>query len=265
MADGEWLASLSTVPASEWIEVDITKALAWHDAASAFVDPYISIRIESDENSRCLYSSMESGDALSPRMVVKYMEQSIVEMSETHQAEVKPSLPPPVIGDFVLLKATDDASVVGSKPSINFGNEPNLLMAFDSQTRNIIDSLIRFDLTELVSTPARTAVLSLYSETDCVSAGMFTTTSSDSEWSEDTVDWGNAPMYEPGAKSGTSLGVFGAVVANQWNAFNVLPAINDAVKQGKSALTFRISSGNLNPCQFTSRNGGRAPKLMVAF
>jgi hypothetical protein len=94
---------------------------------------------------------------------------------------------------------------------------------------------------------------------------MFTTTSSESEWSEDTVDWGNAPMYEPGTKSGTSLGVFGAVVANQWNAFNVLPAINDAVKQGKSALTFRISSGNLNPCQFTSRNGGRAPKLMVAF
>jgi hypothetical protein len=266
MADGEWLASLSTLPASEWIEVDITKALSWHDAASAFVDPYISIRIESGENSRCLYSSMESGDALSPRMVVKYMEQTVIEMSETHQGDdVKPLLPPPVIGDFLLLKATDDATVVGSKPSSNFGNEPNLLMAFDSQTRDIFDSLIRFDLTELVSTPARTAVLSLYSETECVSAGMFTTTSSDSEWDEDTVNWGNAPMYEPGTQSGTSLGVFGAVEANKWNAFNVLPAINDAVKQGKSALTFRISSGNLNPCQFTSRNGGRAPKLMIAF
>ena len=265
-ADGEWLASLSTIPTSQWIEVDITKALAWHDAASAFVEPYISIRIESNENSRCLYSSMESGDSVSPRMVVKYVEQAIVKMSESYQSEEAiPSLSPPVIGDFILLKATDDATVVGSRPSNNFGSEPNLLIAFDSYTRDIFDSLIRFDLTELVSTPARTAVLSLFSESECVSAGTFTTTSGSSEWSEDTVTWSNAPMHEPGTQDGTSLGIFGAVQAHEWNAFNVLPAINNAVKQGKNSVTFRISSGNLNPCQFTSRNGGRAPKLMVAF
>jgi hypothetical protein len=193
------------------------------------------------------------------------MEQVVVERTESYQEQVTPSLPPPVIGDFILLKATDDATVVGSNPSRNFGNEPNLLTTFDPDTRDILDSLIRFDLTELVSTPARTAVLSMYSETDCLSAGMFTTTSGNVDWTEDQVTWASAPMYEPGTRDGTSLGVFGAVQANAWNAFNVVSAINDAVKLGKSSVTFRISSGNLNPCQFTSRNGGRAPKLMVAF
>jgi hypothetical protein len=264
-ADGEWLESLSSIDTGAWIDVDITKALSWHDAASAFIAPYISIRIESDENSRCLYSSMESGDSLSPRLIVRYMEHVVVERTESYQEQVTPSLPQPVIGDFILLKATDDATVVGSNPSRNFGNEPNLLTTFDPDTRDILDSLIRFDLTELVSTPARTAVLSMYSETDCLSAGMFTTTSGNVDWTEDQVTWGSAPMYEPGTRDGTSLGVFGAVQANAWNAFNVVSAINDAVKLGKSSVTFRISSGNLNPCQFTSRNGGRAPKLMVAF
>jgi hypothetical protein len=265
VADGEYLARLPSIATSQWVDVDITKTLSLQYAASAFVDPYISIRIESDENSRCLYSSMESGDAVSPRVIVRYMEQAVVQMREPHQAQATSDLPPPVIGDFLLLKATADATIVGNKPSDNFGGEPNLLMAFDTYTRDIIDSLIRFDLTELVSMPARTAVLSLYSETNCVSAGMITTTSGNVVWDEDTVTWASAPMYEPGTHDGTSLGVFGSVQANEWNAFNVLPAINAAVKAGKSAVTFRISSGNLNPCQFTSRNGGRAPKLMVAF
>lgn len=265
VADGEVIARLASITPSQWVDVDVTTSLSWHDDATALVDPYISIRIESDENSRCLYSSMESGDALSPRMVVRYMEQAtVVERSEPYQGQALTDLPPPVIGDFLLLKATDDATVVGSNPSRNFGDEPDLLVAFDTYTRDILDSLIRFDLTEMVSTPARTAVLSLYSETDCDSAGMFTTIFG-STWSEDNITWASAPIYEPGSQDGTSLGVFGSVQANEWNAFNVLPAINAAIKQKTNSLTFRINSGNLRPCQFTSRNGGRAPNLMVAF
>ena len=265
VADGEYLARLSSVATSQWVDVDITKALSVQYAASAFVDPYISIRIESEQNSRCLYSSMESGDAVSPRMIVRYMEQAVVQMSEPHQAQATSALPRSVVGDFLLLKAIADATIVGHKPSDNFGGESDLLVAFDSYRRDIIDSLIKFDLSELASMPARTAVLSLYSEMNCVSAGMFTATSGNADWTEDTVTWASAPMYEPGTRDGSSLGVFGAIQANEWNAFNVLPAINAAVKAGKSTVTFRISSGNLNPCQFTSRNGGRAPKLMVAF
>ena len=191
-----------------------------------------------------------------------------IQRTEPFQGQdvLQPSpLPTPVTGDFLLLRATDDATVVGNNPSKNFGKEPNLLTAFDSATRNNFDSLIRFDLTALVSTPTRTAILSLYSETDCVSAGSFSTTSGNVKWDEDTVTWGTAPSYDPTSNDGTSLGVFGAVSANKWNAFDVAPAINDAIKAEKKSVTFRISSGTLNPCQFTSRNGKRAPKLMVAF
>eukprot|EP00804_Cyclotella_cryptica_P005649 CCRYP_000042-RA/>CCRYP_000042-RA protein AED:0.02 eAED:0.02 QI:589/1/1/1/1/1/2/137/864 len=291
VADGVWIGRLPPVVAGQWYDVDVTSALAslstveeeedgggqggeydrYSTASSSLEDGgYLSLRFESDENSRCLYSSMESGDSVSPRLVVQYMEQNVIARDDTLQENVEeePSLSPPVIGDFLLLKATDDATVVGNNPTRNFGSEPNLLIAFDTGTRGIFDTLIRFDLRELVSTPPRTAVLSLYAETDCDSAGTFATTSGDDDWTENQVTWATAPMYEPQNGSnagGTSLGVFGSVKAETWNAFNVLNAIKDAIKLKKSAVTFRLSSGNSEPCQFSSRDGGRAPKLMVAF
>lgn len=271
-ADGVWVGQLPPVVAGQWYDVDVTLALsASTSSSSSDHEQYLSLRLESDENSRCLYSSMEGGESVSPQLVVQYdMEQTVIARDDALEANEQqgPPLTPPVLGDFLLLKATDDATVVGSNPTRNFGSEPNLLVAFDTGTRGIFDTLIRFDLRELVSTPPRTAVLSLYAETDCVSAGTFVTTAGDDDWTEDRVTWASAPVYEPQNGShdgGTSLGVFGSVEAETWNAFNVLNAVKDAVKFKKSALTFRLSSGNLEPCQFSSRDGGRAPKLMVAF
>jgi len=279
MADGLWRGQLPPVVAGQWYDVDVTPALSSSSTSTSSTtmgEEYLSLRLESDENSRCLYSSMEGGESVSPQLVVQYnTEQTVIARDDAletntdqEEEEERPPLTPPVIGDFLLLKATDDATVVGSNPTRNYGSEPNLLVAFDTGTRGIFDTLIRFDLRELVSTPPRTAVLSLYAETDCVSAGTFVTTAGEDDWTEDRVTWASAPVYEPQNGShdgGTSLGVFGSVEAETWNAFNVLNAIKDAVKFEKSAVTFRLSSGNLEPCQFSSRDGGRAPKLMVAF
>jgi len=275
-SDGNFIGRLPTITAEQWYDVDVTSALSWHDALSGNAS-YMSIRIESDENSRCLYSSMESGDAMSPRLMVQYMEQTMFASPQVEEVVVEEapglispleSIIPPVQGDFILLRATDDVTIVATNPTRNFGTEDNLLLAFDTNTRGIFDILIRFDLREMFNSPPRSAVLSLFAEVDCDSAGAFASTSGAGEWSEDTVTWANAPIFSPHANDGSGgkqIGTFGAVQANAWYGFNVIAAVMDAVKNKKEAVTFRLSSGNLSSCQFSSRNGGRGPKLMVAF
>ena len=103
---------------------------------------------------------------------------------------------------------------MGGNPSRNYGNAKSLLIA----VRGVVDTLIKFDLTELVSALPRNVVLSLYTEADCTSAGMISTTSTDN-WSESEVTWTNAPIHNPGSSAGgVSLGVFGAVPKNSWAA-----------------------------------------------
>jgi hypothetical protein len=168
-------------------------------------------------------------------------------------------------GDFLELSATDDATVVAIQSERNFGQEPNLLAAYDSSTRGIFDILMRFDLAQIKDTIPRSSVLSLFAETDCESAGTFATTSVNLPWTEDSVTWSNAPVFDPRAVGGTMIGTFRELKGGNWYGFDVHQALANALLAGSDAVTFRVSSGDLHPCQYSSRNGSRAPKLMVAF
>ena len=277
------IGTLGELTAGTWYDLDMTEALVRLSSSSSLggevlAQDFITIRIETEANNRCLYASMESGEALAPRMKVKYgqviVEEETIQAQSSQQQEVVPEEPPvvvpptPVAGDFTLLRATDDAVVVATNPLSNYGAEEKLLVAFDSSTRGIYDIILRFDLTEMQNTPPRSAVLSLYAESDCASAGTFSTTGGDnSDWKEGDVTWSTSPMYQPHNNGGgVMIGTFGALQANNWYGFNVVDALAAAVRAGNDdAVTFRLSSGNMNPCQYTSREGGRAPKLMVAY
>jgi len=260
VGDGYEIGTIESVQSNTWYELDMIAALSWNDSISAFSSNQnvISIRISSSTSGRCMYSSMESGQAKAPYMSVRYgQSDSIQEFS---------SVMPPVSGQFILLRSTDDASIDATEPGANFGTEPTLKVAFDMVSRAITDVVIRFDLSELAGTMPASAVLSLYAEDDCPSAGVIMTTEGDSAWTESEVTWTTAPSYkkdDPGG--GFNIGTFGQVTAHKWYGFDVVNAVKQAVSDSKSAVTFRISTTSDGECNYSSRESGRDPKLMVAF
>jgi hypothetical protein len=260
--DGHTIATLGHVTQSQTINVDLSSATAWYEATSSSSSfKYVTIRIESNEHSRCLYSSLEGAESEAPTLAIKYKQ----ETATTSKGLSEDSLMTIAHGDFLELSATDDATVVAIQSERNFGQEPNLLAAYDSSTRGIFDILMRFDLAQIKDTIPRSSVLSLFAETDCESAGTFATTSVNLPWTEDSVTWSNAPVFDPRAVGGTMIGTFRELKGGNWYGFDVHQALANALLAGSDAVTFRVSSGDLHPCQYSSRNGSRAPKLMVAF
>ncbi len=254
---------LKEVRQNRWYEFDISSALEWHDNLSLADsdDSFLSIRMASTENSRCLFSSLESGGVNAPFVAIKYL----APMSVAYEIEEPRQKPAP--GQFVLLLADADSTLSASKPTTVLSNEPSLKVEFDPVTRNIHDTLIRFDLYQMRGATPRSAILSLFSEIDCPSAGTFTTTGGDSNWDEAAITWTTAPNYLPGDPfyGGVMIGTFGAVSSNRWYGFDVAQAIRVATLAKKTEVTFRISSGNTETCQYSSKESGREPKLMVSF
>ncbi|KAL7470366.1 hypothetical protein ACHAXS_010582 [Conticribra weissflogii] len=284
---GEWyFVDLSAIPAGDW---------ASHDT--------MTLRIQSSIKDRCMYSSVEYGESTSPKLVINYgpslttappppppqTTEPIVPQAEliTDTVEVSPAgdtipcpatptvMTPtqdliPVSGNFLLLVATDDATIDAlSTDDDKLGSSPFLSLTQDVATRDIRDILIRFDLTQLHGVEPRSALLTMFPRDDCDSAGTFGTTGGEDTWSEDQVVWSTAPKYESdapaGVYGGAAIGTFGRVEKGRWYGFTVVNALGDAVRNGKETITFRISAGNLKSCRYASIQSGLPPKLLVAF
>ncbi len=257
---GVLFGAIKDVELNEWYEIDITTAIEWHGNSTNFSlgdsnDSFLSIRLASTEKSRCLYSSMESG-AHAPVVAIKYLMHDVV------------ADPKPAAGQFILLQADADSTISASQPTTVLSKEPTLMVEFDPFTRNIHDALIRFDLSKTGGTYPRSAILSLFSEISCKSAGTIATTSGDTDWDESTITWSTAPGAGDGGQyqsNGVMIGTFGAVSKNRWHGFDVSEAIRIAILAKKKDATFRISSGNTESCLYSSIESGREPKLMISF
>lgn len=247
--------TIKDVRQNMWYEIDISRAIEWQDNIS--IDDsngsFLSIRMASTESSRCLYSSMESGGAKAPVIVINYLQHEV-------------GHPKPATGQFILLQADADSTISASSPNTVLSKEPTLMVEFDPFTRNIHDTLIRFDLSKTGGTDPRSAILSLFSEISCPSAGTFTTTNGDADWDESSITWSTAPEAgDADQLNGVMIGTFGAVSKNRWHGFDVTQAIRLAILTKKKDVTFRISSGNTESCLYSSIESGREPKLMVSF
>jgi hypothetical protein len=258
---GVMFGELKDVRQNAWYELDISTALYWYDNLVAnSTGSFLSIRITSKENSRCLYSGMEGDGSKAPILVIKYFAPFSV---GSEVDDPSPVAPP---GQFVLLLADADTTLSASNPTSVLSNEHSLKVEFNPVTRNIHDTLIRFNLSQIGGASPRSAILSLFSEMDCSSAGTIATTQ-DSDWEEATITWTTSPNYDPSDMydGGFMIGTYGAVSRNRWYGFDVVQAIVKALLGKKKEVTFRISSGNTGTCQFSSKESGREPKLMVAF
>lgn len=276
-ADGYSIGTLDRVTAGDWIEVDLTAALSWNQALTGGSD-YMSIRIHSQHSNRCQYNSVDNVEN-APHLAVRFLQNAAEEpesVDSYHMAILDPGINSPtesptrspiaqVIhapGEKLVLKATDDATIVADTPTLNFGYRNTLTVKGDV---GIIDSVLRFNIAELRSVP-KSMVLALYVEEGSNSAGTFATTAP-MDWSEGDVTWSSAPTHEPGVglSGGSIIGTFGPVIAGKWYGFDVTSTLSEGVLRERNTLTFRLSSNQSNQCKYSSVQSGRAPKLMITF
>jgi len=276
----------------EWFEMDVTGVsnLIWnddlHERAS---EKYLGIRISSTIVNRCLFSSSNGPPLLAPHLwiTLKDEESSSIAAASSNSAENAP-VPSPslslsltttvlahrVPGEALLLRATDDATISKKRPNLNLGEEASLVVDDDGSL--IKDILIRFDITAAYKTIPKKAVLALYIEEKCESAGIFTTTSrydadwielgDDDHWHESEVTWSSAPSFDKGKYGGgTMIGMFGSVEGRKWFGFDVISALSWDTVNEQNTLTFRVSSDNGKHCRYASIQGGKAAKLMLEF
>lgn len=262
---GSSVGSLAAVDTREWYNVDLNMA------PNVFLSDFLTLRMSSSKNSRCMFSSVDRGDT-APRLIVNARSMVPVPQTMSAQTAVTPLQPTqdliPVTGNFILIVASDDATIDATSPNSSEPNAPYLYIDYNERSRVIRDTIIRFDLSQMHGgVLPRSALLTLYTESACANAGTFMSTEGNGDWSENDVTWTTAPNYvdNDSYEGGKMVGTFGAVESGRWYGFSVVDALVEAVLTRKQAITFRLTSGSMQSCSFSSIQSGRPPKILVAF
>ena len=268
IADGVIIGEAEGAPSGKWFELDVKGAIDWVWNMDTNEEKFLSIRISSTHPDRCIYSSLTGPPLDAPHLSVNVVKAKPEAVSSTAiSPTVSPTLPPGpqpeyrIPGEALMLLATDDATIAKENPDTNLGMETTMMVNDNGTFTH--DILIRFDLTEMYQTTPKSAVLALYLEQSCDSAGVFTTTSREENWNENEVTWSNAPSYD--GTGGAMIGTFGSVEGGKWFGFDVYPAVSWIVVTTQSSLTFRVSSDNSKNCEYASIQGGKPPRLMLEF
>ncbi|KAL3800792.1 hypothetical protein HJC23_001629 [Cyclotella cryptica] len=257
------LDSLGAVFSDQWYSVDVTPLFNTKSLSDV-----VTIRVDSTTAGRCMYASMENQSGNAPNIVLEVEQKpqtQIVGMSGSLNDDppmninlARPMMPI-VAGEFAMVRASSDATVDAVRVNEKLGTLPSLHISVSRNPRQIFDSLICFNLAEFQKQLPKSAMLVLFSEQRCLSAGKIAATGMSETWSETDMTWTYAPYSE------FDVGTFGAIEAGHWYAFNVLEALEWAYHSGKAAITFRLSSDGDHSCQYSSIQSGRAPKLIASF
>eukprot|EP00985_Skeletonema_marinoi_P009971 scaffold4694_cov76-Skeletonema_marinoi.AAC.3 len=101
-----------------------------------------------------------------------------------------------------------------------------------------------------------------------MSAGVFVSTSRHGNgWTEDTVSWSIAPTFQYGGDGhGTEIEAFGGELeGGKYATFNIIALMSWYTVNYQDIVTIRISSNNGHHCEYTSKEGGNPPKLVIQF
>ena len=235
-----------------------------------------------------LLKAVDGTDGNGAKLVVKYKSPSSATTGGGYggmtmqSASTLPTTYPSKTGDFTILRATDDATIDLNDGSGRYGLTPTLNVAFNLNTRDVLDFLVKFDISQMRLLPTK-AMFTLFAEVDCPNSGTIMVADIDGphtqeDWSEESVSYETAPTFHLGQPSverdlddysntAADIGAtFGPVTAGKWYGADVVRALTDAIRARKSSVTFRVTTSvNASPCQYSSRESGRAPKLMVEF
>lgn len=145
---------------------------------------------------------------------------------------------------------TDDATIRENRPDRNLGAD-DVVEADNSPVKH---SLIRFDVAGVGGGTITSATLRLY-VVDSSSYGGTFVGMTDSNWSESTVTWANAPLGDGG-----TVATLGKVSRNAWIEVDVTAAV-----LGDGPFSLRIASIVKNGVDYTSKEhaSGNAPELVI--
>lgn len=253
------LDSLGGVAADNWYSVDVMYLF------NLRLSTYATIRVESTTIGRCMFASMENKSTNAPYIVIEMEkpQSQIIGMSSSLNDESVPvpmqQLLPMTSGEFAMVRASADSTIDAIRVNEKLGALPSLHISLSVSPRQVLESLIQFDLAEFQRHKPKSAMILLFPEMACHSAGRIAVTNMQKRWSEKEMNWANSPETE------FVVGTFGSVKAGHWYGFNVLKALEWAHGKGLESITFRLLSDGDYLCQFSSIDSGRAPKLVASF
>jgi acid phosphatase type 7 len=145
--------------------------------------------------------------------------------------------------------ADADARVQESNPSTNYGTSSYLVV--DGVNNPDIESFIRFAVNGVTGS-IQNAQLRVYVTTNSSANGPAAYGANNS-WTETGITWNNRP-----SRIGGALDNKGSTSRNSWVEYNVTAALT-----GNGTYTFVLAADSSDAIRFSSREGSRAPELVV--
>lgn len=154
---------------------------------------------------------------------------------------------------------TNDAYVMQAKPTMVYGSKPVLQV---KDAAKDITSYVKFNVTGLTG-PVEQATLRLYVTDPGPDGGDLYTVSSNyagtnTLWLETGLNWNNAPPI-----SGTPIAEIGTVTKNQWVELDVTAAVTAAIAGDNGRVSFALKNASSNLIKFSSKEGVKAPELVI--
>ena len=112
--------------------------------------------------------------------------------------------------------------------------------------------MLKFVVSGVNAQPISNAKLRLYSTDSSPIGGEFYRVS-DNNWSETTITWNNAP-----APDAQPLATLGSVSSGIWYEIDLTSLIT-----GDGTYTLRVTSSSTNGADYSSKEGGVAPELVI--
>jgi len=166
-------------------------------------------------------------------------------------ATITPTITPtstPRPGDTFIFAPVDDASLYNAYPSNNYGSASTL----NVDNSPIQNFLIKFQIDGLGGRSVTRARLRLYNTNESSKGGDFYRVS-DQSWTEETVNWNNAP-----AADSTLVAALDTVAVGNWYDVDLTSFII-----GDGYYTLRVSSTSTNGADYSSKEGANPPVLEV--
>jgi len=244
LVDGEWseagttwsrrpgvgalLATLPEAHEGQWVEADVTSAVAGST---------VNLAVTTQHANGVSYRSREAGSEV-PTLIVEWP-----------AVEESPSpVPTNTTPSSIELPPTADATIYEAAPDANAGDAEYLLV--DGEPK--MDFLLKFEVSGVDGRRVISAKIRLVSVDPSLVGGAISRTASTS-WSEDAVTWNAAP-----AAYGAPLDVLGPVEVDQTYEFDVTAAV-----AGDGEYGFRVTTPRRDGADYYSRESGTPPRMIV--
>jgi len=156
--------------------------------------------------------------------------------------------PTPATNSFYTFNPTADATIREDRPDSNYGSSTTL-QTDNSPVKNF---LLKFNVKGVGNRQIVKATLRLYN-VDASDMGGDLHAMADTSWSEELVNWNNAPGSDPAL-----VASLGAVAVNNWYEVDVATLI-----QTDGVHSLRVTSSDSDGADYDSREGVNQPQLIL--